>query len=156
MQITRLQNIYIKILEYTSRFFEYTSRFSNTYTSRFFEYTSRFFEYTSRFSNIYQNYRIYIYITRFSNIHHKIFEYYTPQRAGPEVIKPSRVRTCTHVPNRTSCSNSYSYSRSRGYKTFPYSYSYPSRVQIGGYLSKLHSLLTTILKAVSGRNLTNV
>ena len=133
MQITRLQNIYIKILEYTSRFFEYTSRF--------FEYL-----YIKIFRIYIKIFRIYIkifeYISKLQNIHihHKIFEYYTPQRAGPEVIKPSRVRTCTHVPNRTSCSNSYSYSRSRGYKTFPYSYSYPSRVQIGGYLSKLHSL----------------
>ena len=44
-------------------------------------------------------------------------------------------------------------SRSRGYKTFSYSYSYPSGVQISDFLSKLHSLLRTILKAVSVRNI---
>ena len=52
-------------------------------------------------------------------------------------IKLSRVRI--HTPNRTPCSKSYSYSRSRGYKTFPYSYFYSRRVQIGDFLSKFHS-----------------
>ena len=70
---------------------------------------------------------------------------------GPEVIKLSRARTRT--PNRTPCSKSYSYSRSRGYKTFSYSYSYSSGVQISDFSSKLHSLLRTILKAVSVRNI---
>ena len=36
------------------------------------------------------------------------------------------------------CSKSYSYSRSRGYTTFPYSYLYSRRVQIGDFLSKFH------------------
>ena len=67
-----------------------------------------------------------------------------------KVIKLSRARTLT--PNRTPCSKSYSYSRSRGYKSFSYSYSYSSGVQISDFSSKLHSLLRTILKAVSVRN----
>ena len=71
-------------------------------------------------------------------------------RSGPKVIKLSRVRT--HTPNRTPCSKLYSYSKSICYKTFSYSYSYTSGVQIGDFSSMLHSLLRTILKAVSAQN----
>ena len=72
--------------------------------------------------------------------------------SGPEVIKLSRVRTC--IPNRTPCSKSFSYSRGtvEGYKTFLFSYSYSSGVQISNFSSKLHSWLGTILKVVSVQN----
>ena len=70
--------------------------------------------------------------------------------SGPDVMKLSRKRT--HSPNLTPCSK-FSYSRSRGYRTFLYSYSYSSGVQISVFSSRLQSLLRTILKAVSVRNI---
>ena len=63
-------------------------------------------------------------------------------------------KTFSRTPNRTPCSKSYLFSRGtvEGYKTFC-TQSYSSGVQISNFSSKLHSLLRTILKAVSVQNI---
>ena len=74
-------------------------------------------------------------------ITHTIFYEFILFISGSEVLRLSRVRT--HTPNRTPSSKLYSYSRSRGYKTFPYSYSYSSGVQIGYFWPQGYKTLSS-------------
>ena len=74
------------------------------------------------------------------------------QRAGKNSQDDFRTDPRFREYKLTPCSKLYLYSRSRGYKTFSYSYWYSSGVQIGDFSCKVHSLLRTILKAVSAQN----